>query len=55
MFKKVKKLYFRGRICEVVETEHFGRMDKILKVLNKDTLKYITLKKSSYIALNLII
>ena len=31
--KKVKKIELRGRICTVVTTERFERMDKILKLL----------------------
>ena len=37
MFKKVKKFEFRGRICAVVATECFERMD-ILSVQNAESV-----------------
>ena len=35
MFKKVKKIELRGRICAVVATEHFERMDILSESVNK--------------------
>ena len=38
MFKIVKKFELRGRICEVIATERFGRMD-ILSGQNSESVK----------------